>query len=427
MFHSSKLPASALAGALLFAAAPLSSSAAPPPTGIDGFPGELTESALIERVVAANPGLAALQAAAEAARHRIEPAGSLDDPMLRYAVSPRTIGSGSFSQQAEFSQPIPWPGTLRERAAAARHQAEAAGADARALRLLVIFRARTALADWRYLAEALAINAASRNLLDELIGAAENRYAAGRGPRQDVLQAELERAGLDNEALRLRQERTRLLAGLNALLNRPPGADLPEAAPLTHLPPPPPLETLEHRALAQHPALARLQSQAAAKRSEVNLAQKAFYPNFQVGVGYAGLMDDPDKRPTLGVTINVPLDRGKRRAALAGARAEAKQSEWALADERTQLLANLAGARAAVEEARASAARYEAELVPLAGEYLDTALNDYRSGVGDFRDVIDAEQRKLDNELALARTRAGYARRMAELERWVGNAQGEHR
>jgi len=427
VFNSSKLPASALAGALLLAAAPVSGAGAPPPNGEDPFPGELTESALIERVVAANPGLAAVQAAAEAAHHRIEPAGSLDDPMLRYAVSPRTLGSGRVSQQAEFSQPIPWPGTLRERAAAARHQAEAAGAGARALRVLVIFRARAALADWRYLGEALAINSATRRLLDELIATAESRYAAGRGLRQDILQAELERSELDNETLRLRQERTRVLAGLNALLNRPPGAGLPEAAPLSHLPPPPPQDSLERRALAQHPALTRLQFQAAAKRREVNLAQKAFYPNFQVGVGYAGLMDEADKRPTLGITINVPLDRGKRRAALNGARAEAEQSEWALTEQRAQLLANVAGARAAVEEARASAALYEDELVPLANEYLNTAINDYHSGVGDFRDVIDAEQRKLDSELALARTRAGYARHWAELERWVGNANGDHR
>jgi outer membrane protein, heavy metal efflux system len=173
VFHSPRFRLPVFTACLLVAAAP----AAAPAAG-----GQLTEAMLIEQVRAANPALAALQAAAEAARYRIEPAGSLDDPMLRYAISPRTIGSERFSQQAEISQPIPWPGTLREREARARHQAAAAGADADTLRLQVIRRARMALADWRYLAEALAINDANRQLLDELISIAERRYAAGRGP-----------------------------------------------------------------------------------------------------------------------------------------------------------------------------------------------------------------------------------------------------
>ena len=43
----------------------------------------LTAEKLTEWVIKANPGLASSQAAAEAAAHRINPAGSLDDPRLR--------------------------------------------------------------------------------------------------------------------------------------------------------------------------------------------------------------------------------------------------------------------------------------------------------------------------------------------------------
>lgn len=420
MFHRPRFRAAIFTACLLPAAAPAAGA-------------QLTEAMLIEQVVAANPGLAALHAAADAARYRIEPAGSLDDPVLRYAAAPRTIGSGRFSQQAEFSQPIPWPGTLREREASARHQAAAASADADVLRLQVIRRARTALADWRYLSEALDINHANGQLLDELISIAGRRYAAGRGTRQDVLQAEMQRAELRNETLRLQRDQTVVRAAINALLNRAPGTALAPAEPLPHLPEPPPTETLAHMALAQHPALSRLEARSAARQSSVYLAEKAFYPNFQVGVGYAGLMDEPDKRPTLGMTINLPLDRGKRRAALDSARAEAKQSQWALTEQRTELLARIASARAGVEEARATAARYRDELAPLAAEYLDTALSDYQSGGGDFRDVLDAEQRKLQTDLALARARSDYAQRVAELAYWTGTttssgatAPGEH-
>ena len=84
------------------------------------------------------------------------------------------------------------------------------------------------------------------------------------------------------------------------------------------------------------------------------------------------------------------------------------------------MLADLAQARAEVSETQASVTLYQDQLLPLAAEYLEAAVADYQSGKGTFLNVITAEQRKLSTELALARARADYARRLAELERWVG-------
>lgn len=381
--------------------------------------GTITEAELVHRVLQANPGLASLRAAAEAAAFRVEPAGSLDDPMLSYATAPRTAGSGRLNQRIEFSQHIPWPGTLDAREEVARYEAAATEESLEALQLNVIARTRFAYAQWRFIDEALSIHHATQALLDELIATAESRYAAGRALRQDVLQAELERADLDNAALRLRRQQAAVRARINALLNRPPGEPLLPAAPMKALPEPPALGALETLALEQHPELSRLEARVSASRSREALAAKAFYPDFDVGVGYNSLWDDPDKRPILGVTINVPLDRGKRRAELNSTRADADQARWALTERRAELLADLAQARAEVVEARQSAILYRDELVPLSIEYLNAALADYQSGTGAFLNVIAAEQRKLDNELGLARARADFAERLAELERWA--------
>jgi outer membrane protein TolC len=86
------------------------------------------------------------------------------------------------------------------------------------------------------------------------------------------------------------------------------------------------------------------------------------------------------------------------------------------------LLSDLAQARAEVLEARSSIALYRTKLVPLAAEYLEAAIADYQSGSGTFLNVITAEQRKLGADLDLARARSDYARRLAELERWVGGS-----
>lgn len=381
----------------------------------------LTAEGLAAWVLEVNPGLVAIKAAAEAASFRIDPAGSLDDPTLSYGVAPLTAGADrGLNQRVDFSQKIPWPGTLAAREEAARYAAVAADHDVDALRLRVIAQAKAAYAEWRFVHVSLDIHHATQALLDELIATTETRYAAGRALKQDVLQAEVERADLDKRLLRILRLRATVQARINALLNRSPDAALPPAAPIARHVGLPAFERLKSLALDRHPELASLEARISAAESRTTLAEKAFYPDFQVGVGYNSLWDNTDKRPVLGLSINVPLDRSKRRSNLGRAQAEKRLAEWALIDRRAEFLADLTQAHAEVVEAQSSVILFRDRLVPLSSEYLETAIADYQSSRGAFLNVIAAEQRQLSTELALARARADYVRRLAELERWVG-------
>jgi outer membrane protein TolC len=383
----------------------------------------MTADDLASWVLDANPGVAAIEAAAEAAAHRIEPEGSLDDPMLSYAVAPLTAGADrSLNQKIDFSQKIPWPGTLAARESAARFEAVAADRDVDILRLRVVARAKSAHAEWRFIDSALEIHHATLALLDDLIATAQIRYASGRAQKQDVLQAEVERAELDKHLLSLLRQRASVQARINALLNRTPDAPLPAAAPIPQQSTPPALEDLQTLALARHPELSRLNAAISASENRVTLAEKAFFPDFQFGVGYNSLWESVDQRPVVGVSINVPLDRSKRRSELDRARAETRRTEFSLSERRAELLGELATARAGVVEAQSSVALYQSELVPLTAEYLEAAIADYQSGTGAFLNVITAEQRKLDTDLELARARSDYARRLAELEFLAGGS-----
>lgn len=384
----------------------------------------LTVEQLISWVLEANPGLAATQAAAEAASYRIDPAGSLDDPMLSYGIAPLTHESNrGLNQKFDFSQKIPWPGTLAARKTAARHDASAASRGVDMLQLRIIAQTKSAYAEWHFILEALSIHQATKALLDEFIIITQTRYAAGLALKQDALQAEVEQADLNNREFRLLRQKTTIQARINALLNRTPNALLPEAMPIVVLrKSPPAFEELQALALAQHPDLSQLEAQISAHKSRVTLAEKAFYPDFQVGMGYNTLWDDADKRPILGVSINIPLDRSKRVSALNQARADMRRAKWSLIERRTELLANLAQARAALIEAQNSVILHQDKLVPLAEEFLESAIADYQSGAGSFLNVITAQQRKFSTDLALARARADYIRRLAELERWTGGS-----
>src|SRR5690606_780907 len=106
-------------------------------------------------------------------------------------------------------------------------------------------KAKSAWAEWRFVHAALQTSRDTRELLEDLVATAGTRYAAGQALQQDVLQAELERARVDNRLLDLRRERVALQARINALLHRAPDEPLPPAAAITLREPPPPLATLQ--------------------------------------------------------------------------------------------------------------------------------------------------------------------------------------
>jgi outer membrane protein TolC len=185
--------------------------------------------------------------------------------------------------------------------------------------------------------------------------------------------------------------------------------------------PAPPLDQLQHTAAREHPALARVHARIAEAQTQKDLTEKDFYPDFRLMAGYSSLWDNPDKRWTIGVGINLPLDYGnKRSATLDAARAELMRRRWQLTDGEAQLLGEIEAARAGVEEAASVIAIYRSRLLPLAEDNLAAARADYRAGAGSFLNVIDAEREQLRTEDGLARARADYLRRLAELERWVG-------
>ena len=382
----------------------------------------LTADSLVASVLRVNPGIAELSAAAKAAAFSVEPAGSFDDPVLSYAFAPRTFGreGQGLNQKIELSQSIPWPGTLAAREQAARSSSLAASESVDALRLHVAALAQSAYAEWYFTHRAMDIHESTDNLLEELRSVAETRYAAGRALQQDVLQVELEQLHLHRHGLLLAMQKETARAQINALLNRPPESHVPEPGPVSTPKNIAPLEILRDYALQAHPELRSLDARIASHEAQVTVAEKALWPDLRFTAGYNSLWDEADKRPIIGISINVPLNRSKRRAEVNRANWEVRRTQSRLANQRAQLLGELARARAEVVESLESVELYENSLLPLADEFLDAALADYQSGAGDFLSVIAAEKHRLTAAEELERNRADYIRRSAELDRWAG-------
>jgi cobalt-zinc-cadmium efflux system outer membrane protein len=381
----------------------------------------LTPAALVAEVESRNHSLQSLAAAVEAAQLRIVPAAALDDPTLGYMMLPRSIGSSiGYRHGVQVAQRFPWPGKRDLHGAVASQQRDVVREGQAVTRLDVITAAKASFAEWHYLHRAIEINAASQSILDELVNVAQARYAAGRVSQQDVLRAEVELILLMQQRLTLDQEKTSVRASMNLLLNRNSNADLPPPAPLAPPGQLPDIETARAIAEESHPELRRQEALLAAGLSVLELADKAFFPDFSAYFSYADAWDERDKRMQLGITINVPLARNKRHAELDAAHADVRRSEHELQGHRAMLLAAMETAYAQTLESMQSMALYQDRLLPLAQASLDLSMADYRSGSGQLTGVLLTQRQQLSTELGFERARADYARRRAEFERSVG-------
>lgn len=404
----------------------MGSSAGSALAGDDLFAGatELEASRLVELVQTRNANLEAARAAAGEAATRVVPAGSLDDPMLSYSLAPATIGTRDIGtrQGFEVSQALPWPGTLSARKAKARAESEAAQDETAALVLQVIADTKAAFAEWAFVQAAKRVNRQHQIHLMDLKAAAERSYAAGVGSQQDAIKASLELVRMQNEAFQIESTSLAVRARINALLNRAPDADIPPAARFGPVSPLPAFDQLQDVALARHPELKQLEAMQEASEAGITVARKAFYPDLTLRAGYDEMWDERKQRPQVGVSVNIPLQWGRREAELSGARSARQQAVWKLADKKVNLLATLTEAYAAANQTGQSVALHKDRLVPLAEQGVQAALADYRSGKGDFSALIEAARSDIDQELSLERALADQYRALAVLEQAAGGS-----
>jgi len=384
---------------------------------------ELSLARLLQVAQRRNPTLAAMHASWQVAVEQYPQVSALADPQLGYAFAPGTIDSTSagYGQRIDLSQRLPWPGKLDLRGEAALSDAEAAEDDFASARLRLIRAVTEAFFAYEFVFRATDINNANQRLLRQLQHVAEERYATGLASKSDALQANVERERLVHRAIALDRERTVARARLNTLLDLPPKDALPppprripEPAPL------PPVALLERVALESHPVLRALEHSLDARQSEVELAQREYFPDFAVGAAYNSLWDDPDKRTLVAFNIEVPLQQDRRRAAVSQARAEHRRAESRLAEARASALLQLSETYDELAETSQVVHLYRSSIVPAARESFESARAGYEAAASDFLTLVSTEKALHAAELIYEHALAQYHQGLARLEYAVG-------
>ena len=402
-----------------------------PPQGDGGelFAGATTldRAALVEAVLTRNPNVEAARQAWRAALAEYPQATSIEDPMLSYGVAPLSLsGDVPFGQRVELSQKLPWPGKRRLAGEAALAEAEAARGELEAVRLELALMASNMYDDLYVAARAIEINEQHVELLKQFKKAAEAQYVAGKASQQDPLQAEVELAHLEHDRILLEAERDVVVAQLNGLLRREPGEPLP---------PPPAEETTadlpaaESRALAEQALSARpeVQVQSArlrGARAEIDAARRESYPDVELMGSYDSMWDMPEHRWMVGIGINIPLQRGRRRAAVDKAEAMSARARSEDRKLRDQIRVEVERAALRAREGAHIVRVVEERLLPAARDQVAAARAGFVAGKNEFVALIAAENNLRQVELELHHARADLSRRRASLDRALGRIPG---
>ncbi len=376
-----------------------------------------------------NPGLEAAFLRWKAALERSPQVRSLPDPRLTYSYFFTRVETrvGAQRQRIGVAQTFPWFGKLRLKGDIALAEAQAVYHQFQAKKLSLFYEVKDAYYELYYLGRAIAIAEENLDLLKRLEAAARARYRVGAAGHADLIRAQVELGKLEDRVRTLKDLRPALAARLNAALNRPSSAPVPQPVD----PPTGRLELKDEQVLAfaqrRNPALRSLDARLKKSREGVALARKNYFPDVTLGLSYIDTasarqrVSESGKDPIVGtVSINAPIWYRKYRAADAEARAKWRAAAYDKADARNRLDARLKLALFKYRDAERKIDLYKNTLTPEAKQSLAAAETAYKAGRLEFLNLIDAERVLLAFQLAYERALADRAQRLAEIEMLMG-------
>jgi outer membrane protein TolC len=372
-----------------------------------------------------DPASAASRASARAYSESAVAEGQLPDPMLKTAlvnvpVDDFDIDSEPMTQlQLGVEQSFPRGNTLHYRQRRAESLASVEEANAAATMLQTVRDVRRYFLELYYQVRAAAIVAETRKLFTQLVDITQAQYGSGRVSQQDVLQASLELARLDDRATRIETAADENRAALAKWLDA--AADLPLADQFPELPALPAKAQLDS-ALLEHPVLQAETARVNAMQQGTRIAREQFKPGWSAGIDYRKRFgenqDGSDRSDMMAAMLNVelPLFTGNRQdRRLAASIAETEAAELRRDEKLRELRRILATDYADWQRLGERAALYEAKLLRDASASADASLHAYQSGVTEFTTLMRARITELDVRLDELRIRVDRARAQANL------------
>lgn len=400
-----------------------------PVYGVEREPADLEN--LVSAALANNPDLKASQARWEMFTNRVKHAGRLEDPMLNLRIQNGLISDPfNFRREAMtqkvigISQQLPFWGKRKLREEVAEKEAET-------YRWLVEERklelARMVKETWYQLFSvdrSLGIVAKNLRIMEDFTTLVETRYSVGKGLQQDILKAQLERSRMLDMQISLRQQRKTLEATLNTLLYRP--VDTPVGTPPQITLQPLSLNAAELLLTAEtnRPMIKSYQAVIEKGESAKRLAEKEFYPDFNVSFDYMQRDSTADEKRddmyAIGVSFNLPVFTHHRHEMVAESSSQVTMAVEELKGLKNSITNGIADLMAQLERRRNLVELYRTGIIPQAEESLESATIGYRVNKVDFLTLLDSRVILFNYEREYYDSMADYQVKRAQLEALVG-------
>ena len=386
---------------------------------------------LVQTALDNNPELKSSSARWEMYKSRVKQAGALEDPMLMLKLQNGIVTDPlSFTRDAMtqkvigISQQLPFAGKrkLKEDIAAAEAESYRWGVEERKLELARMVK--EAYYQIYFTDKALSIIDRNIKILDDFITLAQTKYSVGQGAQQDIYKALLERSRMLDMKISLEQQRRSFEVNLNSLLNRPQSTKVGEVAdfklpPFDYTP-----EQLIAIAEENRPQLKTIRAQIEKGRAGHLLAQKEYYPDFNVSFEYMqrqrAMGSDGSDMYSLGVTFNLPIQRERRQAMLAESSSEVNMAGAELNGVRNEIAGGVNDLLAQMERRKKLIDLYTTGIIPQAEQSLESAVIGYRVNKVDFLTLLDNRVTLFNYEREYYDSMADYQMKLAQLEALVG-------
>ncbi|HEX8960530.1 MAG TPA: TolC family protein [Geobacteraceae bacterium] len=386
---------------------------------------------LTDTAIANNPELKSSDARWQMFRNRITQARTFDDPMLMLKIQngivsdPLNFHKDPMTQKViGISQQIPFWGKRDLKGEVAAQEAESYRWQVEERKLELRRMVAETYYQIYFVDKSLEIVDKNIRILDDFITLAETKYSVGQGAQQDVFKAQVERSKMLDMRITLESQRKSLQAALNALLYRPaetPVGKIPDfdIKPLALSP-----EELRRLASDNRPLLKSLNATIEKGKAGHRLAEKEFYPDFNVSFEYMQRDrfegSNGDDMYSLGVTFNLPVQRARRHAMVAESSSEITMATEELNGTKNSIDSGIADLLAQMERRRRLVDLYRTGIVPQSEQSLESATIGYRVNKVDFLTLQDNRITLFNYERELYDSLADYQMKRAQLEALVG-------
>ncbi|MFQ5673687.1 MAG: TolC family protein [Nitrospinales bacterium] len=360
-------------------------------------------------------------------------AGSLDDPMLKFELKNLPTDSFSFSSQAmtqkqiTLSQKFPFPGKLGLRTEIAEKNVKIVEESYEDLKLSLIKEVKVSFYELCFILASIEITKENKSLLKQFITIAETKYSVGKGIQQDVIKAQVELSKIMDELVRLDKRRDVEKARLNTLMNRMPQAPLSISHGITKTPFNYTLKNLQRTAEGSRPVLKGIRSVIERFKVSGRLAEKDFFPDFNVGFRYGQRqsnlrrgLDHPDFVSAF-VGINIPLwQKSKQRRKVLEENRKVIMAQETYNKTRNEIFLKIKESLDEEVKGTKLLKLIKTGIIPQARQSLESALAGYGVDKVDFLTLLDNEITLFKWQIRYHKELTDYEKNLARLEHVVG-------